>query len=82
MVIPYRPIDKVVDFLTSIPQPREVLAYQPAAEDVARFEYLVHKNKTAQLSIEESEELEQFLMLDHMMIVAKKKARKLLGGHE
>ncbi|MGB3546570.1 MAG: hypothetical protein WBA17_06325 [Saprospiraceae bacterium] len=76
MIQDFRPIDRVVDFLTSTPSPREVLDYMPSKQDVQRFELLADKKREGNLSQGEVEELETFLLVEHMMNVAKRRAHQ------
>lgn len=78
-MVTYRAFDEVIDFITSIPKPEQVLAYQPSSASVARLEILLEKKRNEQLSEEEMHELDQYLMIEHLMRIARKKAKKQLG---
>lgn len=78
-MVTYRPIDEIIDFITSSPEPQKVLAYRPNIALQERVENLVHKKKTATLSSEENIELERYLLIEHIMIMAKKRAKKQLS---
>ena len=78
-MVTYRPIDEIIDFITSSPEPQKVLAYRPNLALQERVEDLVYKKKTAELSSEENIELERYLLIEHIMIMAKKRAKKQLS---
>lgn len=77
-MVTYRAFDEVVDFLTSIPQPEQIWAYRPSSSAQNRLELLLDKKRDDLLSEEESHELEQFLLVEHLMRVAKRKAKRQL----
>ncbi len=79
-MVTYRPFDEIVDFITSFPHPQEVLAYQPSPTTLQRLEELVEKKQNDQLNEEEAHELEQFLLIEHLMRLAKSRARKRLAA--
>ena len=77
-MVTYRAFDEVIDFITSIPQPEQIQAYQPSETAQNRLEQLLDKKRDALLNEEEVHELEQFLLVEHLMRVAKKKAKRQL----
>lgn len=77
-MITLRPIDEVIDFITSFPEPQKILDYKASPALQERIEDLVYKKKTSELSSEEILELERYLFLEHIMIMAKKRAYKQL----
>ena len=78
-MVAYRPIDDVIDFITSSPTPQAILAFRPSPAIQERVEDLVYKKKTTELSSEENIELERYLLIEHIMIMAKKRAKKQLS---
>lgn len=78
-MITLRPIDEVIDFITSFPNPEKVLAYRPSQALQERVEFLVEKKKEITLSEEETKELENYLLIEHIMRMAKKRAKKQLS---
>ena len=78
-MVTYRAFDEAIDFITSLPRPEQVLAYKPSVASVHRLESLLEKKREGQLSAEESHELEQYLMIEHLMRVARKKAKNQIG---
>ena len=75
-----RPFEEIIDFLISAPLPEEVLAFKPSIETQLQLEELLSKNEEGSLSTEEQKEMEQFLMLEHLMRLAKSKARQKLAA--
>lgn len=73
-----RSYDSVVEFIASSPTPEQVLNFRPSFEIQQRVEDLIHKKKTSALKPEEVAELDRFMFIEHIMIVAKKKAQKTL----
>jgi hypothetical protein len=78
-MVTYRPIDEVINFITSFPKPEDVLAYKAPDSIQNRVEDLVYKKKTTFLNDDEVEELNKFLLLEHMVRMAKKNAKRKLA---
>ncbi|MEA5460985.1 hypothetical protein VB796_18130 [Arcicella sp. LKC2W] len=78
-MITYRPIDEVINFITSFPKPEDVLAYKAPDSIQNRVEDLLYKKQTSFLNDDEIEEMNKFLLLEHMMRMAKKNAKKKLA---
>lgn len=67
--------DEIVDFLVGqIPTPA-LAGFQPSAEARQRIWELVAKEKEAGLLPDETVELEDYLKLEHLLVLAKAKAR-------
>lgn len=75
----YRAYDEIIDFITSSPDPKEVLNFRPPSSVINRVEDLLYKKKTSELSNEENTELDRFMLIKHIMIMAKKRAKKRTG---
>lgn len=78
-MVTYRAFDEVIDFITSLPKPEQVLAYKPSTASVHRLESLLEKKREERLSGEEAHELDQYLMIEHLMRIARKKAKNQIG---
>ena len=74
MISEFRPVDAIIDFLTSFPSPEEVVAYRPPRESQERLDYLLSKQQEIPLNSDEKKELEYFLLIEHLMRVAKLRA--------
>lgn len=79
-MVTYRAFDEAIDFITSLPRPEQVLAYKPSVASVNRLELLLEKKREERLSDEEAHELDQYLMIEHLMRVARKKAKNQIGA--
>ncbi|MEO6038275.1 MAG: hypothetical protein ABIQ93_07680 [Saprospiraceae bacterium] len=79
MVAPVRFFDEIIDFLTSAPTPQEIVAYRPSSALQQRAEELTEKSKTGALSEPDQKELDYFLVIEHLMRMAKIRARQRLA---
>lgn len=77
---PLRAYEEVVDFIAAGPSPGKVVAFRPSEEARHRVADLVRREKTEQLSPEEASELEHYLQLEHLMRLAKARAKQHLPG--
>lgn len=71
--IPYRANDEIIDFITSSPDPKDVLNFRPPTSVINRVEDLLNKKKTSELNNEENTELDRFMLIEHIIIMAKKR---------
>lgn len=76
-----RAYEEIIDFIAAGTSPRDMVAYQPSAAAKARVADLIQQEKAAGLSEEETAELEHYLQLEHVMRLAKARARLHLA-HE
>jgi hypothetical protein len=75
-----RAYDEIVDFIAGGTTPRRVAQFEASKETKDRVADLIHRQKTTGLSPEETTELKQFLQLEHVMRLAKARARRKLGN--
>ncbi len=68
--------DEFLDFLAAGTTPDALLAFRPSDEATQRVEELVAKSKSGTISTEEEAELDDYLQLEHLLILAKARARK------
>jgi len=73
-----RVYDELVDFIASGADARAVAAFVPSQETKDRVADLLHREKTAELGEEELSELEHYLQIEHIMRLAKARARQHL----
>lgn len=73
--------EEIVGFVAAGASREAVLRFQASDETKARVEHLVRKEKNEGLLPEETSELDDYLRLEHLMRMAKARARSL-GGHE
>ncbi len=76
-----RAYEEVIDFIAAGTSPRNLIAFQPSPEAKLRVTYLIEREKTATLTPEEKSELDHYMQLEHLMRLAKARARQHLS-HE
>ena len=74
-----RAYEEIIDFIAAGTSPRDVIAYQPSEASKARVADLIQQEKTTGLSPEETAELDHYLQLEHVMRLAKARARTHLA---
>jgi hypothetical protein len=70
-----QPYDEIVEFIASGPSPLAVSQFQVSQTTKDYVADLIHKEKTVGLSAEESKALDNFLQFEHLMRLAKARAR-------
>lgn len=79
-MVSYRAFDEIVDFITSAPHPEQILSFRPSDKSVKRLEELVQKNQEDNLDEQEKNELQQYMLVEHLMRLAKARARQRLNS--
>ena len=69
--------DEVIDFIAAT-NPSKVLAFHPSEATRQRVADLIDREKTTGLAPEEKAELDHYMWLEHVMRMAKIRARSLL----
>ena len=69
----------ILAMLASQPSPEQVLALHPSSKLQERIGDLLVRGKESTLSLQESTELERYLMLEHLVRLAKAHAAKQLA---
>ena len=72
-----RAYDEIVDFIAAGTTPGAVAEFVPSQQTKDYVADLIHREKTIGLSAEESSELDHFMKLEHLMRLAKARARTL-----
>lgn len=72
-----RPYDEIVEFIAAGTTPDTVARFEPSQEAKDYVAELIHKEKTSGLTPEESSDLDHFLKFEHLMRLAKARARTL-----
>lgn len=72
-----RAYDEIVDFITAGTTPESVARLEPSQETKDYVADLIHKEKTSGLTPEEASDLDHYLKLEHLMRLAKARARAL-----
>lgn len=73
-----RVYDEMVDFITSEISPEKIIAFKASDKLQRRVEKLISKEKSGEISEEEKSELDHYMFLEHIMILAKAYAHKKL----
>ena len=70
--------DEIVDFIASGTTPDSVVAFHPSEATKTRVADLIHREKTVGLSADETTELNHYIQLEHLMRLAKIRARRYM----
>lgn len=68
--------EEVIEFIASQTSPNKLVNFEPSAVARKRVADLIYKEKTLGLSLEEKSELDHYIQLEHIMRLAKARARK------
>lgn len=70
--------EEVIDFIAAGTSPQSVITFQPSDAIKKRVADLINQEKTIGLSSDEKSELEHYMQLEHIMRLAKVRARQHL----
>ncbi|MEK7253867.1 MAG: hypothetical protein AAB316_03925 [Bacteroidota bacterium] len=73
-----RPFDDFIDLLIANTNPASIVDFKPKEATVRRIETLLFKEKEGEISPDEKAELDRFLMMEHVIRLAKIRARQML----
>ena len=73
-----KPYEELVQFIASL-SPREVINFTPSESARQRVWELIERQKITPLPSEEKSELDHYLEIEHLMRLAKARARQLLA---
>jgi hypothetical protein len=68
--------EEIIDFIAARSTPEAVVAFHPSESVEQRVAELVERSKAGKISAEDQSELEDYLQLEHIMIMAKARARQ------
>jgi hypothetical protein len=74
------PYLEIVDFIASGTTPKTVAEYRPSPEAQRRIAELIAREEEGVLSAEEKSELDHFMELEHILRLAKARARQILAS--
>ena len=77
MILAY---DEFVDFIAGGNTPQSVVDFRPSEETKALVADLIRRQKANSLSADETAELNRYLQIEHVMRLAKARARERLQG--
>jgi len=72
--------EEVIEFIAAGTSPGSVIAFRPSETAKKRVADLLHKEKTTGLSSDEQSELDHYIQLEHLMRLAKARARRYVGN--
>lgn len=75
MILAY---DEFVDFIAAGSTPQSVVDFRPSDETKTHVADLIRRQKTESLSPDETSELNHYLQIEHVMRLAKARARQRL----
>jgi hypothetical protein len=70
---------EIIDFIAAGTTPEAVIDFRPSREAQQRVSELLQREQEQHLSIEEKSELDHFEELEHILRMAKAKARQILS---
>ena len=68
--------EEIIDFIAKGTTPESVIAFKPSAALEQRVLYLTERAREGDISPDERSELEDCLQLEHIMVMAKARARQ------
>jgi hypothetical protein len=74
-----RAYEEVIELIAAGSSPSKVIAFRPSEAAKARVVDLVTREKTGGLTQDETSELEHYLQLEHIMRLAKARAKKYVS---
>jgi hypothetical protein len=70
---------EIIDFIASGTTPQTVAGFRPSPEAEKRVTELIERDRAAGLTPDEHAELDHFMELEHILRMAKAKARQILS---
>lgn len=70
-----RAYEEVIEFIAAGPDPASIIAFQPSAAVKERVADLLYREKVSGLSPDEKAELDHYMQLEHLLRLAKARAR-------
>jgi len=77
-----RAYDELVDFIAAGTNPESLIAFRPSDAVQSRVADLIEREKAGGLSADERSELDHYLSVEHLMRLAKARARQRLTHAE
>jgi hypothetical protein len=72
------PLDEIADFLATA-SPEKVMAFKLSDSTQQRIRELIKKEKEGKIQSDEADELDRYLLLDNLMMIAKARAHVRLS---
>jgi hypothetical protein len=70
--------EEIIEFIAAGTSPSNIIAFQPSQASKDRVADLIFREKNEGLTLEEQQELDLYMQLEHLMRLAKVHARKHL----
>jgi len=70
---------EIIDFIASGTSPETVINFRPSEATQSRVSELLQKEKSVNLTTEEKAEFDNYVLIEHLMRLAKVRARQLLS---
>jgi len=70
---------EIIDFIAGGTTPKAVVDYRPSSEAQRRVAELIEREKESSLPADERAELDHFIELEHILRMAKARARQILS---
>ena len=74
-----RVYEEIIDFIASGSTPDRVASFQPSEQARSKVASLIEQQRSATLSADDQAELNHFLELEHIMRLAKARARQRIS---
>lgn len=74
-----RAYEEIIEFIAAGTTPESLIRFQPSEEAKERVSDLIIREKTSGLTQEEKTELDQYMMLEHLLRLAKARAHNYLS---
>jgi len=68
--------EEIIEFIATGTTPESVVAFRPSESAQRRVAELIERAREGTISAEDESELEDYLQLEHLMIMAKARARQ------
>jgi hypothetical protein len=82
-MIAHSPVyEELIDLIAAGVSPEQIVAFRASETTRERVANLIYQEKTSGLSKEERSELDHYMQLEHIMRLAKARARQHIVGHE
>lgn len=72
--------EEIVEFIAAGTTPSNVATFRPSEQAKERVADLIYREKTTGISPDEASELEHYLQLEHLMRLAKARARQHINN--
>lgn len=72
--------EEIVEFIARGTTPNNVAAFRPSEQTKERVAELIQREKTSGITSEEESELNHYLQLEHLMRLAKARARQHIAN--